>query len=78
MPSTVIRYFRYDPAKRELDVTFVTRRRYIYEDVPPDVFDAFKAAFSKGTFFNHEIRDRYGFREITREQAGPAADPFRR
>ena len=78
MPSTVIRYFRYDPAKRELDVTFVTRRRYIYENVPPDVFDAFKAAFSKGTFFNHEIRDRYAFREITREQAGPAADPFRR
>jgi hypothetical protein len=78
MPSTAIRYFRYDPAKRELDVTFVTRRRYIYEGVPPEVFDAFKAAFSKGTFFNREIRDRYAFREITREPAGSAADLFRR
>jgi hypothetical protein len=75
MPSTAIRYFRYDPAQRELDVTFVTRRHYIYEGVPPEVFDAFKA---KGTFFNREIRDRYGFREITREKAGPAADLFRR
>jgi hypothetical protein len=77
MPSTVIRYFRYDAAKRELDVTFVTGRRYIYEDVPPQVADAFRSAFSKGTFFNGEIRDRYGFREVTREGAGPA-DLFRR
>lgn len=69
MPSTVIRYFRYDPAKRELDVTFVTGRRYIYEAVPSEVFDAFKAAFSKGTFFNREIRDCFAFREVTREQA---------
>jgi hypothetical protein len=77
MPSTVIGHFRYDPAKRELDVTFVTGRRYIYEAVPPGLFDAFKAAFSKGTFFNREIRDRYAFREITRERAGRTADLFR-
>jgi hypothetical protein len=67
MPSTAIRYFRYDSAERELQVTFVTGRRYVYEDVPPDVFDAFRAAFSKGTFFNREIRDCYAYREITRE-----------
>ena len=76
MPSTVIRYFRYDAAKRELDVTFVTGRRYIYEDVPPQVSDAFRSAFSKGTFFNGEIRDRYGFREVRREGAG-SADLFK-
>jgi KTSC domain len=69
MPSTAIRFFRYDSAKRELQVTFVTRRRYIYDDVPPDVFDAFRAAFSKGAFFNHEIRDRYSYREVTHERA---------
>jgi len=27
---------------------------------------AFKAAPSRGAFFNHEIRDRYTFREVTR------------
>jgi hypothetical protein len=48
MPSTVIRYFRYDPSARELQVTFVTGRRYVYEEVPQDVFDAFRTAFSKG------------------------------
>jgi hypothetical protein len=69
MPSTAIRSFRYDPATRQLHVTFVTGRRYIYDNVPPDVFDAFKAAFSKGTFFNHEIRDRYSYREVTHEHS---------
>jgi hypothetical protein len=69
MPSTAIRFFRYDSAKRELQVTFVTGRRYIYDDVPPDVFDAFRVAFSKGTFFNHEIRDRYTYREVTHEHS---------
>ena len=64
MPSSVIRHFRYDADKRELSVTFVTGRRYVYEGVPPDVHEAFRTAFSKGTFFNREIRDRYTYREI--------------
>jgi hypothetical protein len=50
-------------------VTFVTGRRYVYDDVPPNVFAAFSAAFSKGAFFNHEIRDRSGYREVRREHA---------
>jgi hypothetical protein len=66
MPSTAIRSIFYDPAKRECWVTFVSGRRYVYTDFPPDVFDAFKTATSRGTFFNHEIRDRYAFREVTR------------
>ena len=66
MPSTAIRSFFYDPARRQLWVTFVTGRRYVYDEVSSEVFDAFKAAESRGTFFNHEIRDRYPFRAITR------------
>ena len=69
MPSTAIRHFRYDAANRELQVTFVTARRYVYDHVPQDVFDAFKTAFSKGTFFNQEIRDRYAYREIHHERS---------
>jgi lysyl-tRNA synthetase class 2 len=70
MPSTVIRYFRYDPSARELQVTFVTGRRYVYEEVPQDVFDAFRTAFSKGSFFNRRIRDHFSYREVTREHSG--------
>ncbi|MGY0573095.1 KTSC domain-containing protein [Bradyrhizobium sp. RDM12] len=67
---SVIRFFRYAPETRELKVTFVSGRLYLYEDVPPEVAAAFRNARSKGTFFNHEIRDRYAYRDITREYAG--------
>jgi hypothetical protein len=70
MPSTAIRSFRYDPAKRELMVTFITGRRYVYADVPPAVFEAFRSALSKGAYFNREIRDHYAYREVTREHSG--------
>ncbi|MCK1287906.1 KTSC domain-containing protein [Bradyrhizobium sp. 44] len=70
MPSSVIRFFRYAPETRELKVTFVSGRLYVYEDVPPEVAAAFRNARSKGTFFNREIRDRYLYRDITREYAG--------
>jgi hypothetical protein len=52
MPSIAIRSLFYVPAKRELWVTFVSGRRYVYDDVPPEVFDAFQAAPSRGAFFN--------------------------
>jgi hypothetical protein len=32
MPSTAIRYFRDDAARRQLQVTFVTGRRYVYDE----------------------------------------------
>jgi len=70
MPSTAIRNIFYDQSKSALWVTFVTGRRYVYDDVPQDVFDAFTTAPSRGTFFNTEIRDKYGFREVTREGSG--------
>ncbi|MBW7973135.1 KTSC domain-containing protein [Bradyrhizobium sp. BR 10289] len=70
MPSSVIRFFRYLPDTRELKVTFVSGRIYVYEDVPPEVAAAFRNAFSKGTFFNHEIRDRYAYRDITHADVG--------
>jgi hypothetical protein len=66
MPSTAIRHFRYDSAKAELTVTFVSGRRYIYAQVPPEVFTAFGEAPSKGAFFNAEIRDAYAYREVER------------
>lgn len=70
MPSTVIRNYLYDAANGELWLTFVTGRRYVYAAVPHAVFDAFKAAPSRGRFFNLEIRDRYACREVTRERSG--------
>ena len=61
MPSTVIRRFEYDPDSHRLRVEFVTGRRYVYADVPEDEVAAMKRAFSKGSYFNRHIRDRYVF-----------------
>jgi KTSC domain len=65
MPSTVIRWFDYRPAERELEILFTTGRRYLYHDVPPHVAEAFRAAFSKGRHFNRRIRDHYSFTELS-------------
>ena len=64
MPSTVIKRFDYRPETHELEVLFVTGRRYLYADVPPGAAEAFRAAFAKGVHFNRHIRDHYPCREL--------------
>ena len=56
MPSSVIRSYRYDPLQRKLELQFVSGRRYRYHDVPEETW-----RFSKGEFFNSNIRDHFRF-----------------
>lgn len=65
MPSTAIRALDYRPDKRELKVTFITGRQYVYHRVPEDIVRRFRSATSKGRFFNAHIRDRYPYRELS-------------
>jgi hypothetical protein len=65
MPSTAIANIEYDRTRERLTVTFVTGRIYEYVDVPSEVAASFQSAFSKGTFFNSYVRDRYDFRELS-------------
>jgi hypothetical protein len=67
MPSSVIRRFVYDEMEANLWVEFTTGRKYVYSGVPQEVADAFRGAFAKGVYFNTRIRDRFPYREITRE-----------
>lgn len=63
MPSTSIREARYDPDTRIFSVWFrASGLRYDYDDVPPEIYAAYKSAFSKGRFFNAFIRDHYKYR----------------
>ena len=62
MPSTAIEQIRYDEAARELHVKFVGGGTYTYYDVPKGVIAALRASFSKGTFLNKFIKNRYDFR----------------
>ncbi|MDY6945522.1 MAG: KTSC domain-containing protein [Pseudomonadota bacterium] len=64
MPSTVIQSFEYDSDHRELLVVFRSGRRYVYEQVAEDIYQAMRRAFSKGEYFNEHIRDHYAFRRI--------------
>ena len=64
MPSSVIRRFEYEPQSRALDIEFVSGRRYRYAGVPQEVAESFRAAFSKGRFFNARIRDAYSCVEL--------------
>jgi hypothetical protein len=59
MPSSVIRHFWYDPAHQKMDVVFTSGARYSYHDVPEDTYRSMKRAFSKGKYFNVNIRDQY-------------------
>jgi lysyl-tRNA synthetase class 2 len=77
MPSSVIRDFTYDAAKRRLDIRFVSGRRYSYHDVPAEVARAMRRASSKGQFFNARIRDRYRFSR-DRSRAASSGEVMRR
>ena len=61
MPSSVIRTFEYDAREHRLDIEFVTGRLYSYHGVPDRTVAAFRAAQSKGSFFNRRIRDHFPF-----------------
>lgn len=64
MPSKVIRFTRYDAARQELLVGFQSGLKYVYSDVPAEIYEGLTAAPSKGEFFNLHIRDRYAFRRL--------------
>jgi hypothetical protein len=61
MPSSVIRGWNYDEAERRLDILFVSGRRYRYHEVPPEIVEGMRAAFSRGSYYNRNIRDRFRF-----------------
>lgn len=62
MPSSAVRDIVYDAEGQTLWVTFVpTGNRYAYRRVPIETFDAFIHAVSRGSFFNHHIRDQFDY-----------------
>ena len=61
MPSSVIRAFDYDAARRRLAIAFVSGDVYVYLDVPPETARGLADAPSKGVFFVEQMRDRFAF-----------------
>ena len=64
MPSSVVASMKYNVAAAILRVVYVSGKIYDYINVPKDVYDEMKAAASKGTFLNTQIKGKYGFRKV--------------
>lgn len=61
--SSAISRIEHDAATGYLDIWFTgSGGPYRYYGVPRSVYEAFLAAWSKGTFFNMHIKDRYSAR----------------
>jgi hypothetical protein len=61
MPSTAIRRYDYDAARRELHISYVGGGDYVYLGVPPEEAEALKATRAKGNYVNEVIK-RHPFR----------------
>ena len=68
MPSSVVARYSYNSDTQVLRVVFVSGLVYDYKNVPEAVYQAMKAAVSKGTFLNTEIKGKYDFEKVVEEQ----------
>lgn len=59
--SSNIEAIGYEDASQELHVLFLSGGHYVYSNVPPEIFDEFMNAASKGSFLNREIKNIYQF-----------------
>jgi hypothetical protein len=64
--SSVVEAVQYDEARQHLDIELTTGRTYRYLDVPPEVYQAFITAASKGRYYNDHIRDVYLYERLSR------------
>jgi len=62
--STAIKGIHYDAGRKRLVVRFIDGGEYAYVGVPGEVHRSFVDAPSKGSFFAHEIRDRYPYNRL--------------
>lgn len=65
MPSSVISSMHYFPDKSILRIRFVSGLIYDYLQVPEKTYEEMKKAFSKGTYLNQKIKNRFQFRKVS-------------
>lgn len=62
--SSNIEAIGYDAEAGELHVQFHGSGRYVYSNVPLEVFEQFQSAPSKGSFLNREIKNRFQYSQL--------------
>jgi hypothetical protein len=65
MPSSVVSAMQYDALTSTLRIIFVSGSIYEYKGVPESVYEDMKAADSKGTYLNRQIKGKYLFKKVT-------------
>lgn len=61
--SSSIDSIGYDPKTLDLHVDFHKTGRYIYENIPPQVYEEIMMSSSKGkTFFEKVVKPKYNYR----------------
>jgi hypothetical protein len=63
--SDAIAMFAYDLDAKRLVIHFKSGGVYEYREVPRALFDGFRAAASKGQYFQSAIRDRFTARRLS-------------
>jgi hypothetical protein len=64
MDSSVFTSAAYDCAKHVLHLKFHGGDVYCYLEFPPDHYDEFLAAESKGEYFAHNIRGKFRYERV--------------
>jgi hypothetical protein len=67
--STLLKFVRYDPKKRQLDVELRSGELYRYFNVPSSCYLELLEAESKGTYYNRNIRKSFPYQNLSRPSA---------
>jgi hypothetical protein len=69
LESSTLASAGYDPALRRMEIQFHTGERYLYFQVPPQIYQRLMRAESKGAWFNRNIRNRFPYQHLSPSSA---------
>jgi len=62
--SSQILFTSYNPITKQLSIRFNTNAKYIYENVPLEVWNKLYNTDSVGKFVNQEIKGKYTYKKV--------------
>ena len=68
--SSNIKAVSYDDEKKTLLVEFKMGGKYVYEEVPAELYESFEKAESAGKFFFVNVRGKYKFNKLNTKLFG--------
>ena len=68
--SSAVTALTYNATTKELFVTFIGGRKYIYQGVPVSVIDELRFSGSIGKYINTKIKPKYNYVPVTQDLEG--------